>query len=121
MSIDVSQFRDEIIASLQNVAKEARDEFETVADDVSREAVADLKANSPKSERNGKHYAKGWKAKKTKTKFGDVKITVYNSTKPTLTHLLENGYISRSGRKVKGKEHIKPVRDDIERKLKERL
>lgn len=90
---------------------------------VAKEAAQKLKATSPK--KTGE-YARGWK---TKNDFKSKTYTVYNATRPGLTHLLENGHLSRNqfgvwGR-VNGRPHIKPVEEwavaEAMRRLEQRL
>lgn len=119
--IKANELGEVISAEIQKLAEETAEHLEEVATQVGKEAVAELKKTSPRRTHNGKHYANGWKSKKQKTKLGTVQVTVYNSTKPHLTHVLEHGHVARNGKRVNGIPHIKPVRDEIEKKLKERL
>lgn len=60
--------------------------------------VLQTSANTPKM--TGE-YARGWRYDKVTSSYGLVHITVYNETKPQLTHLLEFGHVlKRGGRKV---------------------
>lgn len=75
------------------------------ADETGEETVNILKATSPKN--RGK-YAKSWKLKRTEYGNG-VTVTVYN-TKYRLTHLLEEGHMTRDGvTRAKAIPHIAPA------------
>lgn len=94
---------------IKNILKELQTDvqegMQKASKDTAKEGVADLKSKSPK--RTGK-YAQGWRQRKT----GDS-ITIYDSTKPGLTHLLENGYTTRSGKRVKPHPHIKEIEQKV--------
>lgn len=103
----------EILAQYTNdVTKDLEDAMKSTAED----AVAKLKATSPK--RRGK-YARGWKVKKSKGTY------IVHNTQYQLTHLLENGHdIVSWGRKTghfEGKPHIKPVNDWVAEEVVKRI
>lgn len=87
--------------------EELADEVDKAADD----AVAKLKQRSKK--RTGK-YAKGWKRSKTETRDGiGSQVVIYNSSKPTLTHLLEKGHAKANGGRVAGDGIINQVYEEV--------
>lgn len=90
---------------LKELQTDVQEGMQKASKDTAKEGVADLKNKSPK--RTGK-YAQGWRQRKT----GDS-ITIYDSSKPGLTHLLENGYTTRSGKRVKPHPHIKEIEQKI--------
>lgn len=76
--------------------------------EVSKEAVQKLRSTSPKASGS---YAAGW----TRKKDGKLGMIVHNSKHYQLTHLLEQGHVSRNqfgtfGR-VSAVVHIKPVEE----------
>lgn len=78
---------------------------------IAKEGVKTLKETSPKNKRASAHrgrYAKGWRVKKEVGK-GEVYCTIHNKTDWQLTHLLENGHVTRNGGKTKPIVHIAPV------------
>lgn len=100
----------ELAAYNQDVTDGVKKEVEQVAKDV----VAELKQTSP---RNKGDYAKGWKSRVEYESPEDIRIRVYNSKKPQLTHLLEYGHAKQNGGRVNGKPHIGPAEQEAEKKL----
>lgn len=88
-------------ASEAAVRAASKDAAKKTANDVAKM----LKRTSPK--RGGK-YAKGWKVT-----YQDGGYVVHNSSRPSFTHLLENGHdIISNGKKVgraKAEPHIQPA------------
>lgn len=106
---DYNELTVELGKVLDEYEKELDENVNIVMHAVAKEAAAKLKAESPK--KTGE-YARGWKVKND---FDSKTYTVYNATKPGLTHLLENGHLGRNqygtwGR-VPGKKHIEPVEE----------
>ena len=58
-------------------------------------------------------YASGWSVKVEEQSRAFAKATLYNSKVPGLPHLLEYGHAMRSGGRVAGRVHIKPVEDEL--------
>ena len=93
---------------LRTYTADVQDAIESALTDIGKDAVQQLKADSPK--RTGK-YARGWRSSVSK-KNGSIEVTVYESAKQAaLTHLLENGHRTRNGRMVSGQPHIEPVQN----------
>jgi len=111
--IDISRLSEEISNALTSEYADAQDKINIAAEEVATELAANLKADSPKN--TGK-YSKGWKV----TRDGNTFIT-HNKTRPTLTHLLENGHMTRSGRRVAGKPHIAPNEQKAVQKFEEKV
>lgn len=85
---------EKILTDISDEAKEAVDKAST---DVAQEAAKKLRNNSPKKTGS---YAKGWRVKTEKSR-RSIKNTVYNATKPQITHLLEWGHLNAAnGRRV---------------------
>ncbi len=110
----------------QVVAQELADYSQDVADGVKEEVkqvakdmVTELKQTSP---RNTGEYAKGWKSRVEYESPEDIRVRVYNSKKPQLTHLLENGHAKQNGGRVNGIPHIglaeQKAEDSLEGKVK---
>lgn len=97
----------EIAEILDEYVKEVRQEATKVIKDVAEETAKRVADASPRSSSRRRHYQKGWKVKSIHTAgiaFDDV--VVYNATKPHLTHLLENGWVMRNGKRHEGTPHI---------------
>ena len=78
-------------------------------DSVTDTALAELRAESPRGRSKRKHYWRGWAKdrKKLDHGLGGVFVVLYNKSKPTLTHLLENGHdLVRGGKKNEGGEKV---------------
>lgn len=111
---------------LASVIQSALDEYATELTTGMQDAVKDVTkagANAVKKAArqkfgNGK-YAKSWKFKVEKDRLGAYGV-IY-STKPGLPHLLENGHMLRNGRFWQGREHIKPVEEQIEKEFEEEV
>ncbi|MGN8648317.1 HK97 gp10 family phage protein [Gracilibacillus sp. HCP3S3_G5_1] len=90
----------QIADALKEFTSEVEEGMEDAKKEVSKDTVKNLRKDSPEKT---SEYAKGWKAKKTKTGY-----VVHNAKKPQLTHLLENGHAKRNGGRVSGQSHIYP-------------
>lgn len=77
-----------------------------------------------KSSFDGKKYASGWTSRLEEGRLSAQGI-IYNGKLPGLPHLLEHGHAKRSGGRVSGRVHIKPVEEELEnvftRELEARL
>lgn len=104
----------EIAKELTGYSAEVAEAIKREVKAVTKEAVAKLKATSP---RNTGEYAEGWASKVEYESAEDIRVRIYNRTKPQITHLLENGHAKRNGGRVDGKPHIAPAEKEIEKKL----
>jgi len=98
MTIDIDELSNEITRELDSYCEEIQESTDKAADMVTKQLVEDIKADSPTDKGN---YKKGWTRKKLKHS-----RVVYNKKYGWLTHLLENGYTSRNGKRISGKKHI---------------
>ena len=94
--------------------------MQAVIDDVSKQAVLELRANS--IEHGWKNYAAGWTYENKPDKKGVRRCVLYNKKHGSLTHLLENGHVKvlwgkSTGERVPGIPHIKPVADMVAEEL----
>ncbi len=106
--ISADQLSSEIMSALDEYKKVTDEVVKTAVNSVAKETKARAQAGSPVKSGG---YQKGWAVKKTSEKTGQVTITVYNRTKPGLTHLLEKGHAKRGGGRVAGKPHIAPAEE----------
>lgn len=104
------RFGSEIAAIAQGFSQECRDECEVDIDEAGRIAVAEVKktpSGAPVKFEWGS-YQKGWRAKSRDETSGHY-VTVYNSAKPGLTHLLEKGHMNRDGSRARAFPHVEPA------------
>lgn len=112
--VSIDNLADAVAKELESYSQEVADDVKEEVKQVADEMVQQLKQTSPKD--TGK-YAKGWKAAVEYESNEDIRVRVYNSTKPQLTHLLENGHAKQNGGRINGKPHIGPAEQEAEKKL----
>lgn len=123
MSIQVDRMADEIAKMLSAYESEIKTNLDVSGKAVANEGAKQLRQTSPK--RTGE-YAKSWRVTKEEGSFGEnAKYIIHNKKHYRLTHLLENGHLSRNGKRVKAITHIKPVEQQViqsyEKKVKEAI
>jgi len=93
-------------------------------DQVMEEALIDVKASSPRSNKTRKHYQDTWKLKTLYESKESKREVVYN-TQYQLTHLLELGHLIVKNKTAVGrspaKPHIIPARERALQKIFERI
>ncbi len=109
----------EIIKVLESCSDDISEIVEQEANQVGKEAVNELKQNSPRGIR--KRYAKGWSLKKDKKGKSRYSVKVHNKTDYQLTHLIENSHATRNGGRTKENPHIRPVEEKYSKEFEERL
>lgn len=96
------------------VTEKVNEELEKVAED-----TADvLKQGGPYKERTVK-YTKDWAVKTRKNATSGItgeQYSVHNKKHYQLTHLLEKGHVSRSGKRVQAYSHIEPEEREAQTK-----
>lgn len=113
----------EIKKILSEYGKETETNVAEMVQRVGRAGVQALKSESREkfgTSNKKKRYANTWTMTTDKKRLYTGAI-IYN-TQPGLPHLLENGHVSRNGTGrtfgfVKGREHIKPVEEKLEKML----
>lgn len=118
-TVSIDNLASTIVQELQNYSDEVAEAIKDDVREVAKECVEDIKENSPVKSGD---YKKGWKSKVTFESRENIRITVYNSKKPQLAHLLEYGHESNlmDGR-VEGKAHIRPAELKAEKELTRRV
>lgn len=116
----------EIMDSMQEYAELCAEDVREVAKEVAKDAVKELKKTSPEGSGSKKgHYKDGWTYSVGRDSAYKIGITIHNSKKPGLAHLLEKGHAKRGGGRVNSAPHISPVEQKVienyEKRLKERL
>lgn len=81
-----------------------------------RELVNDLKGSSPS--KTGK-YSSGWRMRTEFDSFGGYYVRVYNTTRPSLTHLLEFGH--GGPQPAPAHPHIAPAAEKAQGNLLQRM
>lgn len=99
---------------VQQESLKAHRAAEAAAKEAAELTAKTLTATSPKKAKRGGKYARGWKVKK-QARGTLVSYVVYNGRYPGLTHLLENGHVTKNqygtwGR-VRAIKHIAPAAD----------
>ena len=112
--VSIDGLADAVAKELASYSQDVTDGVKKEVKQVAKEMVQELKQTSPKD--TGK-YAKGWKKKVEFENNEDIRVRVYNSTKPQLTHLLEHGHAKQNGGRVNGKPHIGLAEQEAEKKL----
>lgn len=111
----------DVTAQIDRALTEYRDD---VAQEVKKICKAEAKRAKQKIEEGSPdltgRYKKGWRVK-TQQDRGGIGIVIYNKTDYQLTHLLEFGHAKASGGRVPGKAHIKPVEDEVNRKVEKEI
>lgn len=102
----------DVVDILNEYSVEVQEEISNTAIKLANQAVDELKTtNNTYKIRTGK-YNKGWRVNEKKGR-GYINCTVHNATNWQLTHLLENGHLTRNGGRTRAFVHIKPVEEKI--------
>ena len=124
MKVELDGLEKAVNEILDEYGAEVSAQVAEVVPDIAKEAAKQVKAEALakglKRKKGGKHYVNGWKSQ-VEAKRLTVTAVVYNSTKPQLTHLLENGHAKVNGGRVDGIPHIAPVNQWAEKELIERV
>ena len=118
-AININNLSKEIVQAIENYNYDISEVVEEVANKVGKEAVTELKQESPKGARGS--YAKGWRLKKDKLSKSRYVVKIYNKTDYQLTHLLEFGHASRNGGRTEPQPHIRPIEEKYGEKFEKIL
>lgn len=125
--ISIENLSKQITNYLGNYTEQVSKELEQIAEDITKEAVAEIAKNSPRGYRKlgkrKKRYSQSWKTYKTlkKNKKTVNFKNIINNEQYRLTHLLEDGHTTANGGFVSGKKHIKPVEQKYKKKYEDNV
>lgn len=98
---------------LEQYGRKADEAVEKSAKRAGRDTAKDLKNTSPK--KTGA-YASSWSTKVTRSSGRLIGVTVYNKEHYQLTHLLENGHVTKNKKGEYGRtkpiKHIEPAEQE---------
>lgn len=108
MAVSIDGFGDAVSQMVSDHIKMTREEIKKNVQKAGKAGAEALRASSPKL--TGA-YASGWKSRTEDAGLDSFAATVYNSTKPSLSHLLEFGhglvyYGHPTGRRVPPYPHM---------------
>lgn len=106
-TIDPAELEQELTAILTEFKAGVDKNSERAVRKVGKETAEELKTTSPRRNTSEVHYADGWKSRVEKDGYGGTVSRVYNTTKPSLTHLLEFGHGGPAP--AKAYPHINPA------------
>ena len=112
--VNVDQRAAAIGEILEAYPKEVQEQINASGDEIAKEAVKQLKADSPKRKTKGGAYAKSWTYKTEPSgNMGAKKYIIHNAKHYRIAHLLEKGHAKRGGGRVEARVHIKPIEDMV--------
>lgn len=117
-TVKVENLASEIMKELSAYSDEITDSIKEDVKKTAKECVDEIRGKSPA---DSGIYKKGWKSKVTYESRNDIRMEIYNSKKPTLTHLLENGHAKINGGRVEGVPHARPAEENAVKKLEGRI
>lgn len=121
MKVTLENFDKAVSDILKEYAEEEGLIVEETIKVVAQSGVRALRSEArSKFKRHTGDYASGWKVK-MEHKINETSAVIYNARVPGLPHLLEYGHAKVGGGRVAGRAHIKPVEDEIIRKLDKEL
>lgn len=110
--ITIDQFASSIHDILEKYGDEIDENMEDAVKAVSRKGAQAVRSAAQSTFGGTGKYASGWTSKTEKSRTSSQGI-IYNKMVPGLPHLLENGHAMRGGGRVAGRQHIKPVEEQI--------
>ena len=121
-SIKVEDLQKELNEYLESYVEDITEEVADVTDSITKEAVADLKEQSPRGHgtRDNPYY-KGWTKQKGKLNRGKYTVKIHNRTNYQLTHLLEFGHATRNGGRTRAIPHIRPIEEKYKKLYETRV
>ncbi|MBE0451831.1 MAG: hypothetical protein IBX70_13465 [Clostridia bacterium] len=119
VKIKAKNLAETITSVLEDYSADVMDIINEKEEEVGKEGVKELARISPEGKRtrgDRKRYKKSWRKKTVKPainakKMGKANTVIIYSEKPNyrLTHLLEKGHLTRSGKRTKSFPHLSVV------------
>jgi len=107
MNIDIDQLASAIVDELVNYSEEITDNVKEAVNVVANECNQEIKKHIIFEQPSG-DYVKAFRIKDTyQDRYGKVKTWFVSGDQYRLTHLLENGHLTRNGSRTRAFEHIK--------------
>ena len=108
------QLSDAIKEILDDYSDELEKNIGEVMGKVAQKGVQMLKSTSPKSKTSPHKgmYARGWKVSVENHRNLTHEAVIYN-VHAGIPHLLENGHLTRNGKRTRAQTHIAPVEDTL--------
>lgn len=122
MSIKPNDFTAAVGQILNDYAEDVQEAVAQAVEATGKKALKTVRAKSPvRKGKGGGRYKKGWRMKKERSGvFGtQAKVTIYNATGGSISHVVENGHQKASGGRVEGIPHVRPAYEETERLLPE--
>ena len=117
--VEVDELQKVLMEYLEDYEEDIFDGVKEVTDSLTKDAVNDLKQESPKSTGD---YARGWtKQSKKQNKNQKYTVKIHNKTNYQLTHLLEFGHAKRNGGIIKAIPHIRPIEEKYKKLYEEQI
>lgn len=117
-----------IEAQIGRILDDFSNEIDARVDSIIQEKAFELRdliiERSPYDDDNktSRHYKDGWRATKKTVSTGAVYYVIYNITKPTLTHLLEFGWVNKKTGEIIGRTpHLYKSYEEVQENLLEAL
>ncbi len=108
-----------MVDCLQEFTEQKTEELKKIIKKDSSKCAAKVRQDAPKD--TGK-YAKGWTSSKTDENPFNITYTIKNTTKPTLSHLLENGWVQLpTGKRIAGRPHINQNCEDTSEQIEKEI
>ncbi len=114
---DVSELADLIAKDIEGFYEETDAKMQDIIDQVTKEALAELKNNPNIPKRTGK-YAKSF-YKKTLAKGRGYKRNAIGNKVYRLTHLLEDGHLTSNGKRTRAFPHWKDAEEFVDKRIEE--
>lgn len=115
--VQIEELSVAITAELEAYRQEVADQIKRDAQQTAKECAEEIREKAPA---NSGKYKRGWKYKVQYEDRGNIRIAVYNSQKPGLTHLLEFGHAKKTGGRVEGIAHIYPAEQNARKRMEEK-